>query len=185
MHCEWLYPTYHDRLIFSGRIGYSRKGWADGKIGLEWLKHFDSYTQTRAKGWTRLLLVEEYNSHHALEFLQYAISTNIEVLWHTFIKAWMLSFSLLSRNVGVRRKMFSLERLGRRWQRIPSWQSMHRHIFVHSVKQILMTFLKTGAWLFNPNVINTDMMAPSLETCTIHTTLLPQTSPLCTIRKLV
>ena len=30
------------------RIGYSKKGWTNGEIGVEWVKEFDRHTKAKA-----------------------------------------------------------------------------------------------------------------------------------------
>ena len=44
------------------RIGYSKKGWTNGEIGVEWMKEFDRHTKAKANGHYCLLLVDGHNS---------------------------------------------------------------------------------------------------------------------------
>ncbi|SJL16830.1 uncharacterized protein ARMOST_20359 [Armillaria ostoyae] len=74
-------------VIFKGRayqvnwnISYSKKGWTNGKIGVEWIKIFDEQIKTKAAGRYHLLLVDGHNSHYTHEFLQYACTHEIIVL---------------------------------------------------------------------------------------------------------
>ena len=62
------------------RLGYSKKGWINGELGIEWIKHFDLYTKARANGRPCLLLLDGHNSHYTLDFLQYIYKENIIIL---------------------------------------------------------------------------------------------------------
>ena len=64
------------------RLRYSKKGWTNGEIGAEWVKHFDQLTQDKAKGCYRVLLVDGHNSHYTRPFLQYAREHKIHVLYY-------------------------------------------------------------------------------------------------------
>ena len=52
-------------------LGYSKKGWTDGEIGVEWIKIFEKETRAKANGRDRLLLVDGHNSHYTQGFLEY------------------------------------------------------------------------------------------------------------------
>jgi len=45
-------------------LGHSKKGYTNGEIGIEWIKHFDQHTKVKANGHVRLLLVDGHNSHY-------------------------------------------------------------------------------------------------------------------------
>ena len=62
------------------RIGYSKRGWTDSELGVEWIKHFDEHTKAKSAGRPRLLLVDGHASHCTLDFLKYAQAHNIHVL---------------------------------------------------------------------------------------------------------
>src|ERR1700729_4328340 len=49
-------------------LGYSKKGWTDGEIGVEWIKIFEQQTRQKANGRDRLLLVDGHNSHYTRGF---------------------------------------------------------------------------------------------------------------------
>ncbi len=53
-------------------MGYQKKGYIDGEIGIEWIKHFDNQTKVKVNGQQRLLLVDRHASHYTLGFLEYA-----------------------------------------------------------------------------------------------------------------
>jgi hypothetical protein len=47
------------------RLGYTKKGWIDGEISVEWIKLFDKHTATKAAGGKyQLLLIDGHNSHY-------------------------------------------------------------------------------------------------------------------------
>jgi hypothetical protein len=50
-------------------IGYSKKGWIDGELGVLWIQEFDKATRAAAKGRARLLLVDGHNSHYTRGFI--------------------------------------------------------------------------------------------------------------------
>ena len=85
------------------RLGYSKKGWADCKLAVLWLKHFDQYTKGKANGRTRLLIVDGHNSHYSFEFLDYARTERIHVLCypthttHVYQGLDVVVFSVLKR----------------------------------------------------------------------------------------
>jgi len=64
------------------KFAYSSNCWTDDKLGLEWLRHFDKHTrdQQGGNGHPHLLILDGYCSHINLEFCQYAIDNNIELL---------------------------------------------------------------------------------------------------------
>ncbi|KIM38535.1 hypothetical protein M413DRAFT_12739 [Hebeloma cylindrosporum] len=53
-------------------LGYSKKGWTDGEIGVEYIKDFCEQTKDKVNGHTRVLLVDGHNSHYTLGFLLFA-----------------------------------------------------------------------------------------------------------------
>lgn len=58
------------------------------------------------------------------------------------------------------------------------------HIRALTQQTVKMAFKKTGVWPFNPNVVTSEMMAPSLEmTCRGHLPLMPAT-PVCVVTDL-
>ena len=55
-------------------------GWTNNETGLEWLKHFDKHTTTRAKGLYRMLVLNRHGSHESAEFQEYCKAHNIITL---------------------------------------------------------------------------------------------------------
>lgn len=61
-------------------IAVSDNGWTNNKLGVQWLKHFNAYTQTRTIGARRLLVLDGHESHHSLEFQELCKENNIYTL---------------------------------------------------------------------------------------------------------
>ncbi|KIJ15704.1 hypothetical protein PAXINDRAFT_162817 [Paxillus involutus ATCC 200175] len=61
-------------------LGYSKKGWTDGEIGVKWIKNFDKETAAKANDEYQLLLVDGHNSHYTRGFLEHARTHQILVL---------------------------------------------------------------------------------------------------------
>src|SRR3954447_26177835 len=62
-------------------IAHSPNGWTDGELGLQWIiKDFDAQTREKAKGRTRVLLMDGHSSHYTFELLQFARANNITIL---------------------------------------------------------------------------------------------------------
>jgi hypothetical protein len=58
----------------------SDNGWTTNEIGLEWIKHFELYTQPRKVSGYRLLILDGHESHHSAEFELYCKEHNIITL---------------------------------------------------------------------------------------------------------
>ena len=61
-------------------IALSSNGWTTNEIGLEWIKHFDKHTKSRAVGRYRLLILDGHESHHSADFELYCKDNNIITL---------------------------------------------------------------------------------------------------------
>src|ERR1700743_2740431 len=84
------------------RMGYSKKGYIDGEISVEWLKDFEAKTRVKAAGRRRLLLLDGHASHYSTAFLLYAKAHRIEVLGYPSAGA----FAQYTRLSGSRRRDF-------------------------------------------------------------------------------
>jgi hypothetical protein len=60
-------------------LGYSKKGWTNHIIGLEYAKHFEKQTKAIAKGRTRALYVDGHDSHVTHEFIEHCHENKILV----------------------------------------------------------------------------------------------------------
>ena len=58
----------------------TNNGWMNNETGLEWVKHFDRHTTTRAKGPYRMLVLDGHESHESIVFQDYCKSHNIITL---------------------------------------------------------------------------------------------------------
>jgi len=61
-------------------IALINNGWTTNEIGLEWIKHFDKHTKSRAIGRYRLLVLDGHDSHHSAGFELYCKENNIVTL---------------------------------------------------------------------------------------------------------
>ena len=55
-------------------------GWTTNETGLDWLKHFDKHTASRARGPYRMLVLDGHESHESAEFQEYCKAHNIITL---------------------------------------------------------------------------------------------------------
>jgi hypothetical protein len=62
------------------RISVSENGWTNNDLGLEWLKHFDTYTKTRQVAGYRLLILDGHESHLNQGFKDYCLENKILTL---------------------------------------------------------------------------------------------------------
>ena len=49
-------------------IKTTSNGWTDNETGVEWIRHFDQHTKSRAKGTYRMLVLDGHESHKSPEF---------------------------------------------------------------------------------------------------------------------
>lgn len=171
-----------DGCSLSTRLGYSKKGYIDGSIGVEWIKQFDKHTKAKAGGRRRLLLVDGHASHYTFAFLDYARQSNIHVLCypshstHALQGLDVVVFSMLKRHWRDARDTFERE-TGTRVKKT-NFLSVYAtaHARALTPETVKAAFRKTGVVPYNPDVITAAMMAPSLES-SVHGTLpLPQAS---------
>ena len=62
------------------KLAVSENGWTNNALGLEWLKHFDAYTEARSVGSYRLLILDGHESHLNQEFKDYCLEHKILTL---------------------------------------------------------------------------------------------------------
>ncbi|EIM90550.1 DDE-domain-containing protein, partial [Stereum hirsutum FP-91666 SS1] len=152
------------------RISYSKKGWVDGKIGVQWIEDFDKKTKAKADGQYCLLLVDGHVSHYTCGFLKYAREHKIVVLCypapstHVYQGLDIAVFSVLKRAWSDERDQFTCETGG-----VVSKTNFlaiygHAHLKALTKPTIISAFAKTGVWPFNSQVITPAMMALSHET---------------------
>jgi hypothetical protein len=61
---------YSEEIPKDWMLAVSDNGWTTNEHGIEWIKHFNSYTKARCVGSWRLLILDGHESHHSPEFLR-------------------------------------------------------------------------------------------------------------------
>ena len=61
-------------------IKTTSNGWTDNETGLEWIRHFDQHTKSRAKGVYRMLVLDGHESHKSPEFDEFCKDNKIITL---------------------------------------------------------------------------------------------------------
>lgn len=150
--------------------GYSKRGWTDGEIGVECIKHFDKHTATKAIGgkyW--LLLMDGHNLDYTCGFLEYTCTHQILMICYpahtTHISQGLnvVVFSVLKHFWTIKHDQHEHETggnvdktnfLGIYWR---------AHLWTMNLDTIHTAFQKTGIWPLDPGVITAAMMVPSKE----------------------
>ncbi|KIJ93023.1 hypothetical protein K443DRAFT_37672, partial [Laccaria amethystina LaAM-08-1] len=161
--------------IFKGnayqiRIGYQQKGWTDGEIGAAWMKIFEGQTQVKANGEHRLLVVDGHNSHYTVAFLLLARLHQIIVICypahgtHIYQGLDVVIFAILKLLLSKERDKL-LRDTGTAITK-SNFLSVITTAYVQALTpgNIKTAFRKTGIHPFNPDVVTSDMLAPSKET---------------------
>jgi hypothetical protein len=164
------------------RLSYSKKGYIDGEISVEWLKDWDAYTQAKAAGRRRLLLVDGHASHYTLAFLRYARAHNIEVVGYPSHSTHV--YQGLDVVIFGRFKTVWSE-VRDRYEREGTVVSKSNFLAVYAEAHlktlteanIKAAFRKTGVIPLNRDVVTADMMAPSLESSSHAALPIQQSSP--------
>ncbi|KAI5821518.1 DDE-domain-containing protein, partial [Schizophyllum commune Tattone D] len=151
-------------------LGYSKKGWTTGEIGVEWIKDFDNQTKAKAAGRPHLLLVDGHNSHYTRAFLSYAREANIRVLCYPAHTTHVLQgldvviFSSLKKAIRGERDAYERS-TGDMFSKTNFLGIYGRaHIQVMKPDTIKSAFRATGVCPFDRTVITPEMMAASKET---------------------
>lgn len=175
------------------RLGYSKKGYTDGEIGVAWIQHFDKQTKDKANGRYRLLVVDGHNSHYTRGFLEYARTHRIRVLCypshstHVYQGLDVVIFAVLKRYWSEERDKFERETKTKvsKSNFLKVYAAAHVRAFTED--NIKAAFRKTGLVPFDPDVITPAMMAPSLETSSrgVMPLASQQTSPTRAISQLL
>ncbi|KIK90953.1 hypothetical protein PAXRUDRAFT_102532, partial [Paxillus rubicundulus Ve08.2h10] len=151
-------------------LGYSKKGWTDVEIGVEWIKDFDKCTKAEANRQDCLLIVDGHNSHYTHAFLEYAQKNCIHVLCylahttHIYQGLDVVEFTVLKHCWTEERDRWE----SRKGEGITKANFITvygcAHIQALTPDLIHTAFHKTSVWPFNCNVVTNDMMALSKET---------------------
>jgi len=135
---------------------------------LEWLRHFDKHTRDRqgGNGRPRLLILDGHRSHINLEFCQYAIDNNIELLCfpsHTTPLLQPLDVCLFGplQNYHSKaaddymRDTHAAVVKGTFWK---FYSAARRQAYTK--ENLKSAWRKTGIHPFNPNAVLTQLVAP-------------------------
>ncbi|KIJ89902.1 hypothetical protein K443DRAFT_117377, partial [Laccaria amethystina LaAM-08-1] len=152
------------------KLGYSKKGWTDGEIGVEYIKDFHDQTKAKAEGHTRLLLVDGHNSHYTLGFLLFTRNHRIHVLCypshatHVYQGLDVVIFGPLKLFWTQEKDKWLCEKRTKvdKTNFLRIYGAAHSHVL--TLENIRAAFRRTGTWPFDRSVVTTEMMAPSLET---------------------
>jgi hypothetical protein len=72
--------NWYERLHADWVIAVSHNGWTNDELGFQWLKHFNTHTESRTKGTYRLLIIDGHSSRTTPEFDQYCTANKIITL---------------------------------------------------------------------------------------------------------
>jgi hypothetical protein len=162
-------------------LGYSKKGWVDGEINVEFMKDFHEQMK-KVNGSTCLVVVDGHNSHYTKPLLDLARKHRIHVLrypahaTHIYQGLDVVIFGPL--------KLYWTEEKSKHEQEKHEPATKENFLAIYSAAHIraLTTamvqavFRKMGVWPFNREVVTEDMMAPSLETAARgHLSVTPST----------
>jgi hypothetical protein len=131
-----------------------------------------------------MLLVDGHNSHYTRDFLDYARDHNIHVLCypahatHIYQGLDVVVFGPLKEYWSQELDTFQSQTK----QKITKANFISVYLQAHQralTPEVIRTaFRVTEVWPFNPNVIMSDKMAPSLETSAVRHLPIPQPSPI-------
>ncbi|CAA7257504.1 unnamed protein product [Cyclocybe aegerita] len=157
-------------------LGYSKKGWTDNEIGIEYAKHFERMTREKAGGRWRVLYVDGHGSHVTHGFLMFCKAHKIHVLCypahttHIYQGLDVVIFSPMKQRFGENR-----DKLFRETGQEISKENFLKvygdtHLAILQPELIKKAFLKTGIIPFNRDMISADKLAPSHDTSFRHYT---------------
>ena len=137
-------------------IAVSDNGWTTDQLGFEWIKHFNTHTESRTKGTHRLLILDGHNSHATPEFDQYCTTNNIITLYMPAHTSHLLQpldvscFSPLKRSYG--QEVQELVRQGIHHIDKEDFLTIYSKVrpFVFTDQNIKSGFQATGLIPYNP-----------------------------------
>ena len=153
-------------------MGYSQKGYIDGDLLAEWVKHFDRYTKQKAHGRARYIFLDGHLSRIHLPFLQYCRENNIHALCypshstHIYQGLDVIVFSILKRQFSD--EMLQYEAQTGMAVNKSNFLSVYTpaHLRAFTEENIKLAFAKTGLCPFNPDAISVTQLKPSIESST-------------------
>ncbi|KIJ63710.1 hypothetical protein HYDPIDRAFT_68916, partial [Hydnomerulius pinastri MD-312] len=166
------YQQKLDNLLHSwiDSLGYSKKGWTDGQIGIEWIKEFDKHTKAKVNGQDHLLIINGHNSHYTHSLLEYTRKNCIHVACypvhttHIYQGLDVVDFTVLKHCWSEERDKWEREK--REGITKANFITIYgcAHLQALTPNLIQTAFRKTGVWPCNRDVVSDSMMAPSKET---------------------
>ena len=75
-----LSAWYEEELPQDWLLGVSDNGWTTNEHGMDWLRHFNAYTEPRTIGGYRLLILDGHKSHQSPQFQDYCEENKIITL---------------------------------------------------------------------------------------------------------
>ena len=76
-----LSAWYQEELPLDWVLAVSNNGWTTNVLGIDWLRHFNAYTEARTVGRYRLLTLDGHESHLSSEFEEYYKQNRIITLY--------------------------------------------------------------------------------------------------------
>jgi hypothetical protein len=163
-------------------LGYSRKGWTNRTICVEYAKDFDAQTKQIARGRTRVLWLDSHDSHVTYEFLQYCVDHKIKIAaypkhaTHVYQLLDVVLFAPLKHEYGRLRD----ELLRTTGEAITKQNFLkiygQAHLNILTEDLIKTGYRKVGIIPVNRNVVTPEMMAPSKDTSfKVFTPVIPST----------
>ena len=173
-------------------MGYSQKGYIDGELLAEWVKHSDRYTKSKAQGRTKFIFLDSHLSRINLQFLLYCRKNNIRAVCylshstHIYQGLDVVVFSVLKRHFSDEMLKFEAKTgmAVNKSNFVTVYTPAHMRAFTK--ENIEIAFRKTGIHPFNPDAISTTQLKPSIESST-HGDGLPlaPTTPVRTVIKML
>ena len=163
-------------------LGYSKKGWTNHIISLEYAKQFEKQTCTIARGCTRALYVDGHDSHVTRKFIEHSCENKILVpsypahSTHVYQSLDVGVFGALKKEYGKWQDEY-LQETGEAITR-ENFLKIYgeAHLKVLTPNLIQAAYQKVGIVPFDCNVVTPEMMAPSRDTSyKVFTPIIPLT----------
>ncbi|KLO06073.1 hypothetical protein SCHPADRAFT_803698, partial [Schizopora paradoxa] len=155
-------------VIFAG-LAYLKKGYMDGELCVDWIKHVDHYTKAKARDRDRLIVLDQHRSRFTLPFLQYCRQKRIHVVCYMSHATQLyqgldvVCFGILKPAFGKEMRKFE-ERTGEAVTK-NNFLSVYgpAHVVAFTADNVKAAFSKTGIHPFNPQAIPVTALKPSIE----------------------
>ncbi|KLO04330.1 hypothetical protein SCHPADRAFT_840746, partial [Schizopora paradoxa] len=165
-------------------IGCQKKGYMDGELCVDWIKHVDHYTKAKAGDQDRLIFLDQHRSRFTLPFLLYCQQKRIHVVCY-MLHATQLYQGLDTVCFGILKLAFGKEM--RKFEECTgeavtknNFLSVYgpAHVAAFTADNVKAAFSKTGIHPYNPSAIPLTVLKPSVEfSCSGDGLPLAQSSP--------